>query len=323
MLYLNSEDIKNIGTKWGENVNLIEETVKLLETDFVDQPIKPYLSFSEQQNRIIAMPARIDAKSPTAGIKWIASFPNNHEFNKPRAHSITILNSITTGEPLAIINGAIISAIRTASVSGLMIKKYIESRKNKKVKLGIIGFGQIGKMHLEMAKDLLKDMLDEVKIYDIKIQDDKNISEDIAGITKFCDSWEEVYETSDIFITCTVSNQGYINKEPKRGSLILNVSLRDFKPNILNFSPLIVVDKWEEVCRANTDIERMKIEKNLIKDDTYSLVEIIELDILKEQVEEKVIMFNPMGMASFDIAIAEKYFRKALEINDIGIQLEN
>lgn len=321
MLYLNSEDISVMGCNWEKKIRLIEDSAALLDSELVDQPIKPYLSFAQKQNRIIAMPARIDGELPSAGIKWIASFPDNHVIDKPRAHSITILNSPNTGEPLALISGAIISAIRTASVSGLMIKKFMEARKSKKINLGIIGFGQIGKMHLKMAKALLKDDLEKVKIYDVKQIDEKSIPEDIVDKTTVSTSWEDVYETSDIFITCTVSNNGYIDKKPKTGSLILNVSLRDFKSDILNFSPVTVVDKWEEVCRANTDIERMSNEKNLSKNDTYSLIDIVRSDVLKTISEDKAIMFHPMGMATFDIVIAEMYYRKALEKNSIGVKL--
>lgn len=41
------------------------------------QPIKPYLRYNNLKNRIIAMPAYAGGECDMAGIKWIASYPDN------------------------------------------------------------------------------------------------------------------------------------------------------------------------------------------------------------------------------------------------------
>lgn len=322
MKYLNENNLKEIGVDWSKTVDVIEEVVKCLDKGDYAQPIKPYLRYKDLKNRIIAMPAFVGGKFNISGIKWIASFPDNINKGIPRAHSVVILNNANTGEPISIINTALLSIIRTASVSGLVMKYYNEARKLDKFNLGIIGWGPIGKHHFKLFTELYGDKIEKIFLYDkrpiinkdeIDFPNKKKIV--IAG------SWEEAYRDSDIFITCTVSNERYINLKPKEGSLQLNVSLRDYKIDVFDYvKDAIVVDDWEEVCRENTDIEFMHKEKGLNKEKAKTINDVVCRRYIKNVAKEQCIMFNPMGMGVFDIAVGNYYFEKSKE-DKIGATL--
>jgi len=127
MLYLNEKDLTKIGYNWNATIDNIEQAVHCLHNkDFV-QPVKPYLRYRDLTNRIIALIAFVGGKINLAGIKWIASFPDNINHGLPRAHSVVILNNADTGAPVGIINTALLSIIRTASVSGLMIRYFLKA----------------------------------------------------------------------------------------------------------------------------------------------------------------------------------------------------
>lgn len=322
MLYLNTKHINEIGVTWKETINVIENAVQTLDSGSFSQPIKPYLRFKDPDNRVIAMPAYIDGKYEAAGIKWIASFPKNINRGIQRAHSVTILNDAMTGKPFATLNTAIVSAIRTASVTGLMIREFIKVRDADALNIGIIGFGPIGQMHLKMVTALLGEKIKEISLFDINGINTEKIPEEIRHKTKEVNSYEEAYTNADIFITCTVSASGYIDKKPKDDALLLNVSLRDFKPDILEYTKSIIVDDWEEVCREKTDIETMHLERGLQKEDTKSITDVVVRNAIKEFPTDKAILFNPMGMAIFDVAIATYYYHQALK-KEIGVLLED
>ncbi|MHA4262418.1 2,3-diaminopropionate biosynthesis protein SbnB (plasmid) [Bacillus cereus] len=322
MMYLNTKHILEMGVNWEETINIIENAVRTHDHGESSQPIKPYLKFKDPSNRIIAMPAYVGGDFKVAGIKWIASFPKNIEQGIQRAHSVTILNDAVTGKPVATFNTAIVSAIRTASVTGLMIREFSKLRDLNNIKVGIIGFGPIGQMHLKMVTTLLGNKIKNISLYDINGINNEIIPEDIRSKVKEVNSYEEAYSDADIFITCTVSAEGYIDKKPKDGALLLNVSLRDFKPSILEYTKSLVVDDWEEVCREKTDIETMHIECGLQKDDTKSIADVVVREAIKEFPMDKAILFNPMGMAIFDVSIAAYYYRQALK-KEIGILLED
>ena len=308
MIYLNEETIKQIGFNWEETINTIKMAVKCLEVKDFSQPIKPYLRYRNLKNRIIAMPAYVGGGINMSGIKWIASFPDNIHKEIPRAHSVVILNNADTGQPVGIINTALLSIIRTASVSGLIIKNFNELRKLNNINIGITGFGPIGQYHAKMCNEILKNKINKISIFDIR-SIDKYL---LPSNASFVDSWEQAYLNADIFISCTVSKASYINKMPKPGSLHLNVSLRDYMVDVYDFfKGSIIVDNWEEVCRENTDIENLHLKKGLQEADTKNIIDVVMNSCLKNYNQEQPIMFNPMGMGIFDIAIGSYYLNLA------------
>lgn len=319
MFYLNEKDISQLGINWRQTIDNIKETVlSMANHDFV-QPIKPYLRYKNKKNRIIAMPAYVGEPFNVSGLKWISSFPDNVKQGIPRADSITILNNADTGKVESIVYTPLISIIRTVSVSGLLLQLYLKHKQLNKIRLGIIGWGPIGQYHYQMCRELLREILVEANIYDLqpkKVEHNreyKNLNE--------VQTWEEAYQNADIFITCTASDYRYIHIPPKKGSLLLNISLRDFQPQVFPYIQRFIVDDWEEVCRENTDIELFHKEKGLKKEECMTLIDVVANDELKNINPEETIMFNPMGMAAFDISTAAYYSKMAKE-RGIGQRLD-
>lgn len=321
MLYLNTDDLNRIGLHWKDTVREIEKATECLHTGDFSQPVKPYVRFKDPANRIIAMPAFVGGPFSMAGIKWIASFPNNINQGIQRAHSVTVLNDASSGKPVSIINSGLISGIRTASVSGLVIEKFLQAQKKSHLTAGIIGFGPIGQLHLKMIAALFPEEIERLLLYDLRGVDTDDIESSIRDRVTICDHWEEVYGQSDIFMTCTVSKHRYIDRKPKDGALLLNVSLRDFTADIYEYTRQIAVDDWDEVCRENTDIEMLHKLKNLQKEETFSIRDIVINGALERLSTAEAVMFNPMGMAVFDIAVGTYFYRIAAELG-AGIELK-
>lgn len=316
MIYLNEKNIDEIGINWNDIVITIEEATKCLANKDFAQPIKPYLRYRELKNRIIAMPAFVGGDINKSGIKWIASFPDNIKNNLPRAHSVVVLNNADTGVPEAIINTAKLSILRTAGVTGAIIKAYSKVKSIKDVNVGIIGWGPIGQHHFKMITELLGNKITKIFLYDLNPIDINSIESEYRERAQVVNCWQDAYKDADIFMTCTVSKQPYIDMKPKKGSLQLNVSLRDYKTDIYEYvKGNIIVDDWDEVCREKTDIEMLHLNKGLRKEETKSIVDVLCNNCFNEYSEDDVIMFNPMGMAVFDIALGKYYANRASELS--------
>lgn len=316
MEYINDEDIIESSINWQETVDVVEQAVICLRNNDYVQPIKPYLRYKNPENRIIAMPAFLGGDFNIAGIKWIASFPDNINKGIPRAHCVVILNEADSGIPICVFDSIMVSVIRTASVSGVILKRFVLSR-NKKINsyiVGIIGWGPIGQNHLKMCDALIGQNVQEYRIYDIRNISLDSIPEYIKDKVKIVSNWQDAYKECDIVMTCTVSKERYIDEKPKCGALLLNISLRDYKPTVYKYVQKgIIVDDWDEVCRENTDIECFYRQNGLKKEETKNLVDIVCRNMLDNVSDEENIMFNPMGMAVFDMAISKYYYSKIIK----------
>ncbi len=323
MYYLNTKNLEDIRRNWIELTDAIRDAVHSLDAGEFAQPIKPYLRYRDRTNRIIAMPAFVGGEVNYAGIKWIASFPRNIDHGVKRAHSVSILNEADSGIPKCIINTTLISGIRTAAVTGLVIREFLKHRPDMdNIVVGMTGFGPIGQLHLEMVEALLGDRLQEFRIYDLRPIDRDLIPPTIAHKVRIAKSHEAAYEGTDMFITATVSKKPYISLPPKPGSLQLNVSLRDYVDEYVKYVDLVMVDDWEEICREKTDIEMMHLNQGLQEEDTVNLTDVFCRGAMEKIKPTDVVMFNPMGMAIFDIAVGAYYYQLAQE-SEIGMLLED
>ncbi|TYP76619.1 2,3-diaminopropionate biosynthesis protein SbnB [Paenibacillus methanolicus] len=320
MRYLNDAHIREMGIDWNELISVVEQVVRTIDEGDYAQPIKPYLRFGDPANRIIAMPAFVGGGVVMSGIKWIASFPGNHRHGLPRAHCVVILNDPVTGKPAACFEGGLISGLRTAAVSGLMMRHGQAARGLAARKVGIVGWGPIGRLHAAMAKNVLGEGLDRITVFDLNGVDPDSIKPDLLPFIEIADGWRAPFRESNVFITSTVAKQRYIDEAPSAGKLLLNISLRDYMPESVRDIGAVVVDDWQEVCRENTDIERLHLEHGLRQSDAMTIADVVCRGKLADYGPGDAVFFNPMGLAAFDIGIAAYFLRKA-EISGIGIDL--
>jgi ornithine cyclodeaminase len=172
-----------------------------------------------------------------------------------------------------------------------------------------------------MLLALLGEKISSISIFDLRSIPAEKIPQHPGVNIRVANSWQEAYQDADIFLTCTVSKERYIDLQPKTGSLQLNVSLRDYQPSLRHAMDYMIVDDWEEICRENTDIENMHKEENLQASDTISLPALAGSATLDVLPDSAIVMFNPMGMAVYDVAVATHYYRLSQATN-VGTLLQ-
>lgn len=115
----------------------------------------------------------------TAGIKFIPSRPwNPSKYGLPRASAIIIIVDPDTLIPQCVMDGAIVSAMRTGAASGVAAK-YL-ARKNSEV-MGLVGASVQGRTQLTAMKCVLPS-LKVCKVYDINVEASKRFKEAMSEI---------------------------------------------------------------------------------------------------------------------------------------------
>src|SRR5699024_162654 len=230
-LFLNQNDVKECG---GEQMPKFVETMEKVfslhdKGDYI-LPNKTVLRWGDMDSesstgRINSMPGYIGGEFNSCGIKWISSAPSNpFKHNLPRAMGIIVLNDPETLIPNAIIDGTLISAMRTGANSGVVAKHL--AKKDARV-LGLVGAGVQNRTQL-MAIYHSVPTLEKIKITDLDYNRAQNfvnqMKETIPLPIEIVDNAEEAVKGSDIFTTATVTKKPIIQPEwVEDGSLYIHV----------------------------------------------------------------------------------------------------
>lgn len=135
----------------------IQEVIRVIEEVLVDYknggvmlPDKISQIFnSETQDRINCMPSTL-MKDGVCGVKWVSVFPENpHKFSSQNVSGVIILSELEQGFPFAVMDGTLITALRTACM-GAIGAKYL-ARKDSHT-YGTIGSGEQAKAHFIAIK---------------------------------------------------------------------------------------------------------------------------------------------------------------------------
>ncbi|MGE3804244.1 MAG: ornithine cyclodeaminase family protein [Gemmataceae bacterium] len=151
---------------------------------------------------IHAMPAFVPALG-VCGMKWVSGFPENANRGLPTIAGLLILNDPDTGLPYALLDAQWITAVRTAIVSGLIVRCCV--RPGARV-LAVAGCGAQGQHHLRCLLHVLPD-IERVRLFDVRADLARRLSQHAAAYTKalveVANSPEACLRGVDVAATCT------------------------------------------------------------------------------------------------------------------------
>lgn len=322
-LYLTQEDVIACGgLDMASVMQTVEEIFRLHGLGDYRQPNKVSLRWSDEETteetkgRMMAMPAYVGGSFGVAGIKWIPSVPSNpKKRGLPRASAVIILNDPETGLPLAIMDGTVISAMRTGAVSGVGAK-YL-ARSDSQV-LAMIGAGVQARTQL-FALSLALPRLALMRVFDPDREKAKAFAEEAAQKyrleVKICDTAEEAIRDCDVLSTPTMATEPYVQPEwLKPGCFYADISSHDAKVEVYLRADKLVVDDWGEVKHYDTLVLARAYRQGVLSDShVYAqLGEIVAGFKPGRENAEEVIVFHPVGLGIVDIGVAYRIYQEAM-----------
>ena len=311
LLILNAEEVSSILS--GREQQIFELVKSVYELQDSGQISLPYSTFLRLPNaaagRIIALPAYVGGPFDIAGIKWIASVPENLGKGLERATALIVINDPETGRPMIVLEGSHISAARTAASAALAAQILVPPSDTQRC-FGLIGCGRI---NLEVVRFLRYAFRPNLDLYIFDLYRDraagfKERLEEIFPELKVhvANSLDAVFEECRTISFATTSTQPYVRNlgQAANGSTILHISLRDLAPEIILNSDN-VVDDVDHVCRAQTSVHlaaEVCQHRNFMQ---CTLTELLTGKTSWRRDVGRTTIFSPFGLGFLDIALAK------------------
>lgn len=314
MLFLTRSDVAKCEISLDRSLEISEKTYSEHAKGHYEMPPKPGVHPESCPGAFLhAMPARLP-ETKNVGIKWIGVFQHNPEkYKMPSASGIIVLNDYDSGYPVAIMEGGLVTAIRTANASGVSAK-YL-AKKNAKT-LGIVGTGEQGRgTVLSVCRTV--PTIEEVKIYDLYPNMMQRLIDEcgpkISAKITICKNAEEVIRDTDIIATAaplTVKEPVYKEEWIKEGALVLPVHCNGYSIDFFK-SHKLVVDDWNQY--HNYMFGPTKYYTEDIAAPYAQLGEIINGVKPGRENDKEIIIDANLGIALQDIALAQEVYKIAQE----------
>lgn len=322
LLYLSQEDVAEAGGADMEAaVRDVEEVFRLHHLGQTVLPSKVVLRWGDpatelQRGRINGMPGYVGGEINMAGIKWIASFPANPgRYGLPRASGIIILNDPDCGLPVAVMDGTLVSAMRTGAVTGVAAK-YL-ARKDSRV-AALIGAGVQSRTQLQALRVTLPS-LEQVFVADpVRDRAETFAREMSIGLPRpiiIADA-EEAIKAADVVVTATTTAQPIVRKGWLRpGAFYSHVGGYECEFDVVKEVDRRVTDNWSEIKHRGIQTFALMHQQGLLRDEDIEcdLGAIVAGEAPGRRRSDERIMFLAVGMGVEDVAVATRVYRVARE----------
>lgn len=281
------------------------------------QPNKTVLEFPDphtghRRYLTVSMPAYLGGEINRAGIKWAAESQDNaRRGDLPYGIDLLILHDLELALPVAIMDGTLITAIRTGAAAGVAAK-YL-ARPAATV-AAFIGAGVIGRTALE-AIGLALPTLNEFRIYDLNAAKAQALADDFGDRwqLKVTESVEQAVRGADVIATMTTTRVPFIRAEwLTPGCFVAAMGKNEFEELALLEADLLVVDEWEQFKHYQPAMLAQMVQTGRLHEQ-----EIVNLrEIMLGQIPGRVkpsdrIHFLSFGLACEDLVVAERVYQQA------------
>jgi ornithine cyclodeaminase/alanine dehydrogenase-like protein (mu-crystallin family) len=195
MLFLNEEQVRK-HLRMEELIPAMEKALIDFSAGKVTQPVRSVITVDPPGGFFGIMPAR----TPDGlGIKLVTFYPKNAERGIPTHMATIFLADPETGAPLAVMDGTLITEMRTAAVSAAATK--LLASPDAKI-LAILGSGVQARSHVEALR--LVRRFEEVRVWSPITAHAEQFAKQIGAKAM---SAEEVVRGADVVVTATSSKK--------------------------------------------------------------------------------------------------------------------
>jgi thiomorpholine-carboxylate dehydrogenase len=244
--YLDEEKVRAL-LHWDDLIGTMEAALAAFSSGRVIQPVRSMLTIEEDKRYLGIMPA---VAEDAMGLKLVSFYPGNAGTGVPTHLAMILLCRPDTGEPLAVMDGRLITEMRTAAVSAAVTRRL--ARPGSRV-LALLGSGVQARAHLEALSRVCK--FDEVRVWSRTPQHAERFAREHQAAAMDAES---AVRGADVIVTATNAREPILKGAwLKRGAHVNAVgsprpTWRELDDEAM--ANVLVVDSREAVLKESGDV---------------------------------------------------------------------
>ena len=318
ILFLKQEDVVKAGLlDMKQIIEVTEKTYSMLGKGQIKNPPKTNTSIPDKENWqsfFNSMPCYIGGDVHIAGVKWAAESKKNATIpGIPYGIDISILSDPETVLPFCILDGTLITAMRTSAVGGVLAKYAAPSNATTAT---LVGAGVIGRTMIMAVCESLP-AVKKIYLCDMNLAKAKALAADYKDVYSV-----EIVPTGDartaaldsqVVITETTASSPFIDKSwIKKGMTVINMGSYEADLDVVSSSDVIAVDYWDQIITYETKAAA-KLYKagKLTRENVVELSDMVLGKWTGRKETDEVINCSSLGLGALDIMIGYEIFLNA------------
>jgi ornithine cyclodeaminase/alanine dehydrogenase-like protein (mu-crystallin family) len=311
MLVLSSRDLESL-LPLPRIVDEVEAA--LLSYERREAMVPQRLHFDHASKTILYMPA---FAGDVYGAKLVSVVPRNRHSDLPVTNGLMVLNDGETGMPLALLDAAKLTALRTGALGAIAIRYLSPERETS---IGLIGCGVQGLHQAIFACTVRKIST----VYYLHRSDTsaraliEMVRHHCPGVTvKSCLSVSQLLDSTNLVIAATTSSEPVLPDDDAQLQKKHFIGIGSYKPTMQEFPDAVyrladqlIIDS--EFARHETGDILNPLRKGILRDEDVFTIGKVMTGERKIDVRETTV-FKSTGMALFDLFVARAMYDQALK----------
>lgn len=318
---LTLENVKNL-LNMQDALNYVEEAYKQLTLGNAIVPQRIAIT-DPAPGLTLIMPGIIGGEMNALATKIVSVYKQNPEkYNMPTVLAKIMVQDINTGDIVGIMDGSLITAMRTGAATGVSVK-YL-ARKDSKI-LGIYGAGVQAKKQVGGVYWGLDQKLEKCVVYDLNKDTvgefKKEIEKELGIDVDVAEKGDDLLDSSDIIVAATTSTIPLFSGDKiTEGTHISSIGAhapvaRELDSTIIKRASLLAAG-FKDACLAEAGDYIIPIDEGIIKeDDIISIGDIITGKKKGRTSDRDITVFKSVGISAQDVAVAKLVYDRAVKEN--------
>ncbi|GAK57097.1 ornithine cyclodeaminase/mu-crystallin family protein [Candidatus Vecturithrix granuli] len=314
---LSAKDIKQ-ALPMKQAIEAMKKAFVLMSANQAIVPPRIHLDLPENHGATLTMPVYIP-ELKQIGLKFLSLFGENPQYDLPTIQAIVLVIDAVHGTPLALMDGAVLTALRTGAGSGAATD--LLARQDARV-AAIFGAGAQGRTQLEAVCAVRP--LERAYIFDANLQTAERFAQEMSAhlhIAVDVPTSQDVLSEADIICTATTASTPIFADTQIKTGVHIN-AIGSYKPHIREIPgetvarAKVVVDHRPSCLKEAGDI-LIPMQAGLFTEDHIAaeLGELILAEKPGRSSGQEVTLYKSVGNAVQDLVAASDVLKEAESLN--------